>query len=190
MGLFDFLRGNFPSSDWVRNPNLRIEVDLDHHTLCGVPLGQSTVPLRGLGPAASAAAAKIGSFDYPPHGLSFSDEGGILAEFTLNWNEVGGAQPFTGPVHALGQSFQLHGRTTEEQFTAFFGEPHWREFEEDGDFTLYCERSTDSGAVEWQVYFSGEALLDTLSVSMCPEMAELAYRQMTGCDRPWPPQCP
>ena len=62
MGLFDFLRD--PATLWVPEPGLKLEIDLEAASCCGVRLGSRVASLSKLGPTSNPKPSKRGFF--PP----------------------------------------------------------------------------------------------------------------------------
>lgn len=185
MSIFDAFRRKSPTSRWREELNALLAVDLDHFGLNGVGFGGSVDNLRFLGPSESA------DFDYPSKGLLLDVDSGRLdgLVIALRGGVYLGAtppdrvRPFAGRIRLGGRDRTPQELRTESDFVAVWGEPYWRDVDED-EILLFFE--FESGEV--QVELTLEGVPQVLIVTPAPLMADPATREAYRVTASWPPQ--
>lgn len=175
--------GKDPDSDWARDVDLDLVVDLDNHTFCGIRLGDQPEAVAKLG-SPDAFNEQTGAYQYPSDGFDVEITNGVIDCFFLTWGapDRGAYKPFEGGFIHKGEPVELGAATREADFTARFGDPYWRD-EDDDEILLFYE----FGNVEWQVEFDKEGALKTLLITTPPLLAKPDQRESYGVDKPWPP---
>ena len=187
MGLRDLLFGTpDPTQSWIANPTVSLELDLDRHMLGGVRLGEPVERISGLGPPDNLKATRDGCCEYKALGLQVGFDGGRIDSFQLVFAEaeyLSGYTPFAGPIRHHGQALALDSNTTLDDFMARFGEPYWRD-DDDDETILFYEFAAD---FEWQVEVDEDSRLKALLLVTPPLMSGAEQRQVYGVNKPWPP---
>ncbi len=187
MGLLDRLFARPDSTaDWKPEPGLRLEVDLGRHALCGVRVGDPVEWLSRLGPAEDALAARRdGRYSYYTRGLEVGARGGRVTSYLLVWGGYADPkyQPFAGACTSRGKSLPLSADTREPEIARYFGEPYWRDEDEDEILLFY-----EFGEVEWQVELTLQGSLKAVSIVTPPLLADAAQRRAYRVSVAWPPE--
>ena len=171
MGLFDSLfKRSYPTSDWPAGDGRELCFDFDKNALCGVAISERMERLRFLGPAEDAKAAdKHDSLYYWSKGLFVSLDNGRIDSFVLYWVDCHEKRfaPFAGKCVSHGQEASFNRETKEQQFVRLWGEPYWRDAEDEDEILLFFER----GNVEWQVELDASGNLQVINVISPPMLA-------------------
>jgi hypothetical protein len=176
-----------PTRFWLERQTLRIDVELDPPSVCGVRLGDPMHLLSGLGPADDPAEALAGAYLWFRHGLEAEgDRGGRLRYFAAVWrDQLDPFEPFRGTCTFRGRP--VHGDLDETGLRALLGEPWHATADGDddggGDVDLWYE---PDGVVELHVELA-DGLLQRITVSTPPVMAQPDHRARLGATGPWPP---
>ena len=184
MGLFGGLfGGGDPSSQWVRDPSLRLEADLEAATLCGVRLGSRPASLSGLGPPANATPAKDGVYPWPDLGVEAFAARGLLVAYSFAFDVTA---PFAGPFLRGGKPIPLAVGMTGEDVLRLLGEP-WHRYADpdfpDSPLQLFYETRT----LEWELGVLPSGVLGSLVLRSPPALADPAARQRHRVEKRWPP---
>jgi hypothetical protein len=187
MGLFDFLSD--PSKKWVREPGLRLEVDLKRATLAGVALGSRPAALSMLGAPDNAHPTKRGFYYWLDLGIDVSSTNDILESYTLDLNEKD-ADPddifYSGVFLLDGKPLTLDRSSRKEDVVRQLGEP-WHEYSDPDDdeigLTLWYETRT----LEWAFEFLTAGTLSSVVLASPPDMADEKTRGYLNCTKSWPP---
>ena len=183
MGLLDTLAGNKDATrDWAAEPGLQLVLDLDRAALIGVPLGAKYEDLFRLGPAEDPEAAKTGELRYLSRGVAATVIKGKIASYFVVFSQgYEGFDAYPGEARIGGKSVLLSALTTEAALLDRFGEPYWRD-EDDDETLLFYER----GEVEWQIEIDENSQLRCLTLLTPPSLADPARREAYGVTAPWP----
>ena len=173
-GIWFLTRHGKPQTAWQLTARPLI-LDLDHNSLGGIRLGDP-VSAVGAMPGSDGAwrdDAQGVEIDYSPTGINC-----VL----VRWDDpTTSHSPYRGEVHFQGKHIPLSDGTTIEQFMAVFGDPWWRDDDEQESLLFY-----EWGEVEWQVEFSRRGGLRLLLINTPPLMADPAQRAAYGVTKPWP----
>jgi hypothetical protein len=180
MGLLGRLfGGGDPAAKWTREPGLRVEVDLDLGTLCGVRLGSRPDALSRLGAPSNPAPSRDGEYLWSGLGVEARVRKGVLSAFTFRWGPAPCAAAFVrgGRPVPLGT----------EDVVRLLGEP-WHRYADpdhpDAPLRLFYESPR---LVEWEVEVAETGALLALTLASPPSMADVAVRRACRAERPWPP---
>jgi hypothetical protein len=187
LGLFDRILGkNHPSSSWQSMPGFEIQLDLDIHTICRCRIGDPIEWLNPLGPPEDSRSLREQRYCYYSRGIEIGEENGKVADFAAFWIDYleAGFKPFNGLITYRGKTVMLDSRTTESEFVNLFGDPYWRDQDQEETILFYEFR----GDIEWQAEFTLENRLKVLRVVWPALMAEAAQRESYGVSLPWPPR--
>jgi hypothetical protein len=187
VGLFDRILGKKHASlSWQSVPGFEIQLDLDTHAICRCRIGDPIEWLSPLGPPEDSKSLREQRYRYYSKGMDIGEEEGKVADFIVFWIDYLGTgfKPFKGLVISRGKRIELDSRTTEKDFVNLFGDPYWRDQDEE-EIILFYEFQGD---IEWQVEFTQEGNLKALRVVWPPLMAEAAQRELFGVNLPWPPR--
>jgi hypothetical protein len=184
MALLDTFAGNKDATrDWAAEPGLRLVLDLDRAALIGVPLGAKYEDLFRLGPAEDSETAKSGELRYLSRGVAANvTKGKITSYFIVFSQGYEGYDAYPGEARLGGNPITLSALTTESALIDRFGQPYWRD-EDDDETLLFYER----GDVEWQVEIDENAQLRCITLVSPPSLADPTRREMYGVTAPWPP---
>jgi hypothetical protein len=178
------------TQEWVAEPGLVPWFDFGRHALCDVPLGEPFVRLRSLGPAEGGLPGSEGEYEYYGLGLGVGTRKGRCASFSLYFAEresltSKGARfaPFPGRCVLAGERLELSASTSEADFVARFGEPYWRDVDDDERLLFY----EFGGDLEWQVEFDEQGHLACMLAVTPPLLAREEQRKAYQVTRPWPP---
>jgi hypothetical protein len=186
MGLFDFLRD--PASLWVAEPGLKIEIDLEEASFCGVRLGSRASSLSKLGPPTNSHPTKKGIYSWEPLAFDAYASEEILDYFCVmispfEWDPLPG---FPGRILRAGKPLELGPASRVEDLVRVLGEPwHIYDDEEDPDIprTLYYETRT----LEWEIEIHKAGTLHSIALITPPSMESPRTRELANCAKPWPP---
>jgi hypothetical protein len=117
---FDNLFNRNPTRDWQPQRGLKLVLDLEQETLCGIGFGEVANRLAKLGPAEDARAARAGHYRYPSRGFSITTELGRVVEFELTYYPDA---CYTGEVTLAGRALPLSQSTTQADLMAALGPP-------------------------------------------------------------------
>jgi len=173
------------TKNWREDPYADLLADLDRFTLSGVALGDEIEGLSFLGPSAT------GAFDYPHKGLRFDVDDTRLEGFMLALREgvelgpgTSGAtrtQAFAGRIRIRKRDFLPHELNTEKDFRSTWGDPYWRDEDEDEILLFY-----EFPVCEVQVELSLEGNAQILIVATPPLLSDPDQRARYGVTKPWP----
>lgn len=187
MGLFDFLGD--PAKKWVREPGLRIEVDLKRATLAGVALGSRPAALSKLGPPDNDKPTKKGCYFWFDLGVDAAARNDLLVSYTLDLyeNDPDPEDKFFSGVFLLdGKPIALDRSSRKEDVVRQLGEP-WHAYTDPDDdeigLTLWYETRT----LEWAFEFLTAGTLFSVVLASPPDLAEVKTRGYVDCRKPWPP---
>lgn len=174
-----------PASQWVADPSVSIELDLDKPALCGIRLGDHSDRIERLGPPDNARPSRDEKYDFSRLGLSLDAEAHSVNCFTVVFDEAAEgvvAGRFGGEIRYGGQRVALDSATTETEFRRRFGEPYWRDVDGKECLLFY-----EFGSIEWQVEFALTGGLRVLTVVTPPLLSDEEQRRRFRVDKPWPP---
>ncbi|MFH0794475.1 MAG: hypothetical protein V2A74_10640 [bacterium] len=184
MGFISSLFGKSnPTGRWAENTGVPLELNLDTHTLSGAALGSPLDQISFLGPARLSQVRGINSFEFPSKGLAIDADRDLRIEsfiifFAAQVQE--GFRPFVGRVLHKGQTLALGAQFSENSIVREFGEPYWREQDEDEILLFY-----EFGLVEWQFEISLSGAVNALVIGP-PLLADPEQRQAYGVTKDWP----
>jgi hypothetical protein len=190
VGLLDRLtRKTDRTAGWVRDPALRLTLDLARGTLCGVALGEPVERLASLGPT-GRNAEKDGDLQYQALGLIVGVSEEAIDSFIVYWRDYlgQGFEPYAGTVLSAGQVVLLGPRTTEAELVAVFGRPYFRDQDEDETLLFYEIQDRWGRLTERQVELDEKGALRSIIFSAEPMLADERQRKAFGVDEPWPPR--
>jgi len=185
MSIFDAFRRKSPTSTWRADLRAHLVLDLDGLELNGVGFGGEVEGLRFLGPSES------GAFDYPSKGLQLEvDSSGLLEGLVVSLRSgvnlgtlpPGSVKQFSGHVRLNGRDLAPHELRNESDFVAAWGDPYWRDMDED-EILMFFE----FGSGEVQVELTPEGVPQILLVTPEPLMADPTQREAYGVTASWPP---
>jgi hypothetical protein len=187
MGLLDLLlnRKNL-TFDWAADPRLPLVVDLDQHSLCGVPVGDRILRLSGLGPC-DEPRRQTHLFAYKQRGFYITEDEGELDAFGIHVSAVSDDDeyaPFAGKWRYRGRDVALTPDTSPEALAALLGEPFHTY--QDPDFDDERIWFYEHPKAEWQFTFDQAGRLQMLEVNAFQEMQSGRLRRMYNCTKPWP----
>jgi hypothetical protein len=174
-----------PTSEWVADAGMTADLDLDRHAVCGVALWDAAERLSVLGPPDNPRPTKFERYRYRPLGVTFDSSEGCIDAFTLVFDADAPAietEAFRGTVRYKGEPITMTSQTREADLVAHFGEPYWRDVDDD-ETVLYYEWA----GVEWQFELPLGDRLAVLIVSTRLTLADPEKRAALGIDKPWPP---
>jgi hypothetical protein len=189
-GLWQFLSGSRnPTRHWHADPARAITLDLDEHRLCGVGIGELMQTLAFLGPAASWSY----EWEFPHLGITLLEADHGLAEFAVYFGRPTAFtrtsrqfRPFSGSIAYRGTSLELSAEHDESSVRSLFGEPYWRDADEE-ETILFYEFASRAGEREWQIEFDAAGLLRCLSIGK-PLLADPEQRVAYQVTKDWPPK--
>ena len=187
MGLLDKFRAKTnPTGVWQAEPaaGTEIDFDFDTHSLCGIKLGDSVALLWKLGPPEDQAQFRQGAFACYSRGFQAEAVNGVIVCFSLFWNQRQHHPfaEFAGVCRYRGQVLPLKAGTSEPGIRKFFGEPYWRDEDEDEVLLFYEFKN-----LEWQIEIGRREGLTTILALTPPLMAERKQRDAYKVTKPWPP---
>jgi hypothetical protein len=187
MGLFDFLRD--PASLWVAESGLKLELDLQAPSFCGVLLGARATSLSKLGPPSNSGPMKKGSYSWAPLGFAASATKGILDYFcvTINPLDWDGMKPYQGVFLRGGKALDLGPTSRMEDVVRVLGEP-WHVYAEDEDDEVTRTIFYETRMLEWEIEFLKAGPLHSLGLITPPSMSNPQSRKYVECEKPWPPE--
>ncbi len=175
-----------PTGVWQAETAAGTEIDFDFsaQAFCGIKLGDAEALLWKLGPPEDRAQSLNGDFAHYSRGFRVEAENGIIVCFTLCWNPAQHHPfaEFAGVCRHRGQVLPLKAGSAEPEIKQFFGEPYWRDEDEDEVLLFYEFKN-----VEWQIEISRRAGLTTILVLTPPLMAESRQREAYKVTKAWPP---
>ena len=188
MGLFKLFTPKVdPLVSWRAEPGQTIEFgfDFDHHTLCGVKLGDPIALLWKLGPSEDKPAEAGGFHNYYSKGVEVDVEDGKVVSFVLFFNDEQQKKflPFKSRCIFRGQALELRAGLSEIELKTVFGEPYWCDADDDETILFY-----EFVDIEWQVEIDNHNGLTAFVVLTQPVLADEAQRNSLHVTKPWPPQ--
>ena len=141
-------RGKDPTAAWIADPALRLVVDLDAASVCGVAIGQAVDGLAVLGPPDNPRPTEHEHYRWTARGLEVDAPGGRVSNFVLLYPRDGDPR-FAGLVRARGAPFALSERTRPADVEALLGPPSRAEGDEDQRVLVYAR-----GPLEWSFEFT------------------------------------
>jgi hypothetical protein len=186
MSLFDFLRD--PISLWTPEPGLKLTVDLEEGSCCGVRLGSRAASLAKLGPPSNLKSAKRGTYDWNPLGITACARKEILDFYCIMIHPLDDEdmQAFAGTLLRGGKPLDLGPSSRVEDVIRVLGEPwhvHTNDKDPDVDRMLYYER----GTLEWRLEFYKTGTLYSIELDTPPALENPDARREVHCNKPWPP---
>jgi len=188
MGLFGFLTGD-PAKKWVREPSLRLEVELRDAALCGVRLGSRPSGLSTLGPPSNADPTKKGFYSWGDLGLNAMAKQDLLTSFTFDLNEK---DPYPDGTYYRG-AFLLDGRplpltadSRRGDVVRLLGEP-WHEYTDPDEDEIGLSMWYETRTLEWTFEFLPSGTLSAVVLASPPDLEEARTRTALKCGKPWPP---
>ena len=181
MGIIDTVRGwANPLWLWREDPSIPLVLDLDAHQLCGVGIGDSLERLSFLGRGKLHSSLAV----FPDKGLAIGCSQELRIEeisvFVGHQAEPAGGA-FSGTFRHHKSPCPLSRETTERDLRQAFGEPYWRNQDDDETILFYEWRSC-----EWQVELAADGCLKCLVIGV-PILADPDQRAMYEVTKPWPP---
>ena len=164
---------------WEEDGRLTLTADLDQNRLSGVRAGDPVERLSVLGPA---QVMPFG-FAWPHKGIDVTASNGRIQELGFYFGHAAepGKGVFVGGFRYGGVPVRLSQATSESDVQTLFGQPYWRDQDEDEILLFY-----ESPAGEWQLEFDPGGALKHLRVGF-PLLADAEQRAAFGVTKPWPP---
>jgi hypothetical protein len=180
MGLLGRLFGSGdPAAKWTREPGLRIEVDLDAGSLCGVRLGSRPDGLSRLGAPSNPEPARDEEYAWNDLGIEARVRKGLLVAFVFRW----GATPCAAAFVRGGAPLPLGTADVQR----LLGAP-WHRFADpdhpEAPLRLFYESPR---LIEWEAEVDPSGALVSLTLAAPPTMADVAVRRACRAEKPWPP---
>ena len=188
MGLFDFLAGD-PSKKWVRDPGLKLEVELRDASLCGVRLGSRPSGLSRLGAPSNPPSTKKSIYVWEDLGIDVYFRNDVLQAYTLAINLKDlepDTTPFAGVILLDGRPLPLEAATRRDDVVRLLGEP-WHQFGDPEDDELSLSMYYETRTLEWTFEFLRAGTLASVVLASPPDLEEEQTRKNLKCDKPWPP---
>ena len=188
MGLLDKFRAKTnPTGVWQAEPSAgtAVDFDFDTHSLCGIKLGDSVALLYGSwGRRRTRRNSARAHSPIIPGDFRRESENGVIVCFSLFWNQAQHRPfaEFAGVCRHRGQVLPLKAGTSEPGIRKYFGEPYWRDEDEDEVLLFYEFKN-----LEWQIEISRREGLTTILALTPPLMAERKQRDAYKVTKPWPP---
>jgi hypothetical protein len=172
-----------PARKWPPVSSLPLRFDLGQNALNGVGLHSPWTKLSVFGPPEMKRRREGDSLVYLSGGFSVDLQDGKVASFSFVWVDYlrHGFQPFQGDFIFAGQPIALDEKTEEAALPSIFGEPFWRD-ENDDEIVVFYEKN----GVEWQFEADPKGRLKTLLVLAHPVLAEESQREAYKITKPWP----
>jgi hypothetical protein len=149
------------------------------HRFCGVAIGDPVESLSFLGPATHWSAYLA----FPNHGLCISNSPQVEElQFFFGHAQENDRGVFQGTIMHRGSPIVLRANDSEEALVARFGEPFWRDADDDEETLLFYEFSEG----EWQIEFGKNGRLKFLSIGL-PLLADPTQRKAYHVTKSWPP---
>jgi hypothetical protein len=186
MKLFDRILGRrHASANWQLDPGLEVRLDLDAHAICRCTIGDPIEWFSGLGPPEDKRSLKEQRYCYYSKGIEIGEEDDKVADFAVFWTDylLAGFEPFKGPIIYRGKSVVLNSASTENELVNLFGDPYWKDRDEEEIILFYEFR----GDIEWQVECTLEGKLKALRVVWPAVMSLADQRALYRVSREWPP---
>jgi hypothetical protein len=172
MGLFSTLFGSKPEIPEVA---LSLDVDLGSFKSGQTALGERPKPSDPYTEYIDASG--LGSFE--KSGIEISVENGVLdCVFITLVN-------FSGRFLRNGSEILISTRTTTEEIISQFGEPYWRDTDEDETILFY---EYQNGHVELQFEFSDKRHLSAITLSRDGVLSKADQRKAYRVTKNWPPR--
>jgi hypothetical protein len=188
MGLFDFLRD--PASLWVPEPGLKIEIDLEEASFCGVRFGSRVTSLSKLGPPTNPKPTKRGYYTWKQLGLEVQTEKkmGIVEWYCITINPVvdDGLDAYPGKILRAGTLLPLGPASREEDLVRALGEP-WHVFVDDEDPDIARTLFYETRTLEWEIEVLKSGTLHSILLNTPPSMEDPQTRKRLNCEKTWPP---
>jgi hypothetical protein len=136
--------------------------------------------LTVLGPAKTTPSG----FAWPHKGIDVTSSDGKIQELGFYFDHAAepGKGAFAGRFQFGGVPVGLSNATGESDVQALFGQPYWRDQDEDEIILFY-----ESLGGEWQLEFELGGNLKHLRVGT-PLLADADQRSAYGVTKPWPPE--
>src|SRR6185436_993402 len=180
LSFIDWLLGRKdPSSSWVADPKVSLDVDLSASTICGVGLGSGFKNLSFLGPPENPWPSRQESYKWLSRGIELegTEKDGI--DTIIFWWRA--APTFNGRVLWKGNPLPWSSSTRRSEIEALFGPPY--HVDEDAEPVLFYEH----GNVEWQIEFAEDGGLNEVMLTTPGLYADPVWRAKHGITKPWPP---
>jgi hypothetical protein len=180
VGLLRFLLSRFnPTWGWEEDPTLTPLLNLDEHRFSSIATGEPIEKLSFLG------RGKVTRFGlaWPRKGIAVSVNEGRIGEIGIYFGHLAEADfgEFVGSIQYRGMPLRLTRETTESSICSLFGQPYWRDQDEEEIILFY-----EFPEREWQVEFDLNGTLKYLSVGG-QLMADEGQREAYKVTAPWPP---
>ena len=118
-----------------------------------------------------------GMFSAEEYGIDLWTKEDVLTTVTLN------LEHFPGGFIRVGQGLQLDTETTIDEILALFGEPYWRDNDDDEIILFYEENGH-----EIQIEFPDRRRLGFITITSRPILADPKQCEAYGVTKPWPPR--
>jgi hypothetical protein len=173
MGLFDRLFGpGDPAAKWVRDPELKLDVNLEAGTLCGVRLGLQPESLSPLGRPTNREATRDGIYTWAPLGLQAVATRGILTSYLVAFkvDDLGlEARPFPGTFLLEGKPAGLGASSGAEEVLRLLGTP-WHRFADPEDEGASLAFFYELRGLEWEVEILPSGTLGSIALHSPPSL--------------------
>jgi hypothetical protein len=167
-----------PTRTWREDLSKSLLLDLDTHRFCGVGIGEPAQTLSFLGPATRWSYL----LEFPNHGLAIQGDSSITElNYYFGHREERSGGTFRGGIRHRGEALTLSATTTEEELLALFGQPYWRDADDDETILFY-----EFPEREWQVEFGTDGRLKCFVLGL-PILTDPVQREAYGVSKTWPP---
>jgi hypothetical protein len=176
-----------PTSEWVEDRSVPLVVDLDSFSLGGVALGERADRLSFLGPCDEP-------YCFPTQGVRFDETHGLLDWFGIALStaamdlfppKIDKISVFKGVIVTADGEHDPASLRREPDLLALFGEPYWRDADEDETLLFYEYRD-----VEMQAELTADGRAKAIGIGTPPLLADAQQRAAFGVTKPWPPDIP
>ncbi len=158
------------TKDWTRDTRMKLAIDFDALSFCGVKLGEPIELLSSLGPSGNAHQEDASIFDYPDRGFAVGAADGKLVDITAFVTKDAKRRPFGGEFLKSGEAIKLTPETPADEIRSIFGEPTGRAAGDTGESILFYGRKV----AEWVFSWEGKLLV---SVEL---LRQLEYTDASG----------
>ena len=173
-----------PTRAWRADRSRQLVVDLDHFCLSGVGIGDSVEGLSFLGRGVHGSYGLA----FPARGLLIFAEGDRITEIVVYFGHADERRlgSFDGTFLHRGMPLVLSTADTEESVISHFGEPFWRD-QDENETILFYERDFEHETGEWQAEFGLDGHLKCLGIGWSL-FAAAEQRAAYGVTKDWPPE--
>jgi hypothetical protein len=172
MGLLSFLTGCKPKAQL---PATGFQVDLGKFAC-----GQTALGVKpGLGETYAGQFNSEGVANFGSSGVELGLKGEVLDYLFITMTN------FAGTILKDGAKISVSTNTTPEQIIALFGEPYWKDVDDDESILFY---EYQNGKVEVQFEFPDKRRLGFITMSRNGVLSDAKQRNAYRVTKEWPPK--